>query len=45
MYLPSLEIAQDRISLVWPSSVKRWVVFPVLRSQSLRDLSQDEERR
>jgi hypothetical protein len=45
MYMPSLEMAQERISLVWPSSVKRWVVLPVRRSHSLRDRSQEEESR
>ena len=45
IYLPSLEMAHERISLVWPSSVNLWVVFPVLKSHSLRDLSHEEERR
>merc|ERR1719318_604874 len=40
--LLSAEKATDRTSLVWSSNLL--VVFPVLRSQSLRVLSQDPER-
>lgn len=45
MYLPSEEMAQERTSLVCPSSVNLWVVFPFLRSQSLIVLSHEAERR
>ncbi len=45
MYLPSAEMAQDKISLVCPFSTNLLVVFPVLRSHNLKDLSHDEDKR
>ena len=45
MYLPSAEMAHDKISLVCPFSTNLLVVFPVLRSHNLKDLSHDEDKR